>query len=223
MLADAPATPPARTAANSHEPVPTQRSAAPGPQHGTVTRAARTVTDVLQPRNVLLVGMVGAGWTPAGSWTGIPWGLFGALCAGVIPASYVEWHRKRGTWGDRHVVDRTQRAPIFVVILGSIGVGIVVMTLGHAPPDVITAMIAAWAMTVVLLAVNTRWKISVDAAVASLVVAILAVVHSPWWACAYLLVAAVCWSRVALTYHTTAQTLAGTTLGAASALVLLIP
>ena len=58
-------------------------------------------------------------------WTGIPWGLFGGLCAGVIPAYYVEWHRKRGTWGDPHVVDRTQRAPIFFVILSSIGVGIV--------------------------------------------------------------------------------------------------
>ncbi|MFD3454756.1 hypothetical protein ACFWVC_21585 [Streptomyces sp. NPDC058691] len=170
-----------------------------------------------------MVGMVAVSQAAAGNWTGIPWGLLGGLCAGIIPASYVEWHRKRGTWGDRHVVDRTQRAPIFFVILSSIGVGIIVMSLGHAPPDVITAMIAAWAMTVVLLAVNTVWKISVDAAVASSVVAILSVVHSPWWTCAYLLVAAVCWSRVVLTYHTTAQTLAGATLGAATALAFLIP
>jgi membrane-associated phospholipid phosphatase len=109
-----------------------------------------------------------------------------------------------------------------LVILTSIGLGTVVMSLGHAPSDVITAMIAAWAMTVVLLAVNTAWKISVDAAVASLIVAILSVVHSAWWICAYLLVAAVCWSRVALTYHTTVQTLAGASLGAATAMAFLI-
>ncbi|MFE0058730.1 hypothetical protein [Streptomyces sp. NPDC059003] len=184
--------------------------------------AARTVTDVFQPRNVLVVGMVGIGLAAAGNWTGIPWGLLGALCAGIIPAAYIEWHRKRGTWGDRHVVDRTKRAPIFFVILGSIGVGFVVMALGHAPAGISVAMIALWAMTIILLAVNTAWKISVDSAVASAVVAMLAVVHSPWWIAAYALVAAVCWSRVALTYHTVAQTVAGASLGAATAAAFLV-
>ncbi|MFJ9413872.1 hypothetical protein ACIRPT_06840 [Streptomyces sp. NPDC101227] len=178
---------------------------------------ARTVTDVLQPRNVLVVGMVGIGLAAAGDWTGIPWGLLGALCAGLIPAGYIEWERKRGTWGDRHVVDRAKRAPIFLVILASIGLGSLVMVLGHAPTGILVAMLALWAMTIVLLTVNTVWKISVDSAVASAVPALLAVVHSPWWLLAYLLTTAVCWSRVALTYHTIAQTVAGACLGAATA------
>ncbi|GAA2266898.1 hypothetical protein GCM10010430_60030 [Kitasatospora cystarginea] len=181
------------------------------------TAVARTVTDVLQPRNVLLVGLTGLGAAAAGSWTGIGWGLLAALCAGIIPASYIEWERKRGTWGDRHVVDRKQRAPIFFVILGSIGLGSLVMVLGHAPRDILVAMIALWVMTVGLLMTNTVWKISVDSAVASAVVTLLAVVHSPLWIAAYLLVIAVCWSRVALTYHTAAQTIAGAALGAATA------
>lgn len=184
--------------------------------------AARRITDVLQPRNVLLAGMLGIGFAAAGDWTGIPWGLLGAVCAGIIPAAFIEWHRKRGTWGDRHVVDRTQRAPIFFVILGSIGVGSVVMILGHAPVGILVAMLALWAMTIVLLAVNTKWKISVDSAVASAVVAMLAVVHSPWWIAAYALVIAVCWSRVALTYHSIAQTVAGASLGAATAAAFLL-
>lgn len=178
--------------------------------------AARAVTDVLQPRNVLLVGMLGIGLAAAGHWTGLLWGLLGALCAGLIPAGYIEWERKRGTWGDRHVVDRTQRAPIFFVILGSIGTGSVVMVLGGAPTGILVAMLGLWVMTIGLLAVNTVWKISVDSAVASGVVALLAVVHSPWWLIAYALTAAVCWSRVALTYHTVAQTVAGAALGAAT-------
>ncbi|MEU1019628.1 hypothetical protein ABZ383_11005 [Streptomyces sp. NPDC005900] len=186
------------------------------------TTAARTITDALQPRNVLLVGMLGIGLAAAGDWTGLPWGLLGAVCAGIIPAAYIEWHRKRGTWGDRHVVDRTQRAPIFFVILGSIGLGSVAMILGHAPTGILVAMIALWAMTVVLLAVNSAWKISVDSAVASAVVAMLAVIASPWWIAAYVLVAAVCWSRVALTYHSTAQTVAGASLGAATTAVFLL-
>lgn len=181
------------------------------------TDVARAVTDVLQPRNVLLLGMLGIGLAAAGNWTGLPWGLLGALCAGIVPAAYIERERRRGTWGDRHVVDRRQRAPIFFVILGSIGVGFLVMVLGDAPIGILLAMTALWAMTVVLLAVNTVWKISVDSAVASAVTALLACVHSPWWAAAYVLVVAVCWSRVALGYHSVAQTAAGAGLGAGAA------
>ncbi|MFE6916989.1 phosphatase PAP2 family protein [Streptomyces rubiginosohelvolus] len=178
---------------------------------------ARTVTDVLQPRNVLLAGMLGIGLAAAGGdWTGLLWGFLGALCAGLVPAGYIEWERGRGTWGDRHVVDRTKRAPIFFVILGSIGTGSVVMVLGNAPTGILVAMLALWVMTIGLLAVNTVWKISVDSAVASAAVSLLAVVHSPWWITAYALTAAVCWSRVALGYHTVAQTLAGAGLGAAT-------
>ncbi|MYX26842.1 hypothetical protein GTY75_09195 [Streptomyces sp. SID8381] len=183
----------------------------------TTTTTARTVTDILQPRNVLLVGMLGIGLAAAGDWTGILWGLLGALCAGIVPAAYIEWERKRGTWGDRHVVDRTKRMPIFLVILASIGLGSLVMVLGHAPTGILVAMLALWAMTVGLLAVNEFWKISVDSAVASAVPAMLSVVHSPWWLLAYVLTVAVCWSRVALTYHTIAQTVAGASLGAATA------
>ncbi|MFB7740760.1 hypothetical protein ACFW17_05785 [Streptomyces sp. NPDC058961] len=180
------------------------------------TATARTITDVLQPRNVLLAGMLGIGLAAAGEWTGLLWGLLGALCAGLVPAGYIEWERKRGTWGDRHVVDRTKRAPIFFVILGSIGAGSVVMVLGHAPTGILAAMLALWVMTIFLLAVNTVWKISVDSAVASAVVALLAVVHSPWWLPAYAVTVAVCWSRVALSYHTVMQTVAGGALGAAT-------
>ncbi|MFC8449740.1 hypothetical protein [Kitasatospora sp. NPDC057223] len=195
-------------------------SAAPPRAHG---RLARAVTDVLQPRNTLVAGMPAVGLAAAGDWTGIPWGLLGALCAGVVPAAYIEWERGRGTWGDRHVVDRTQRAPIFLVILGSVGAGAGLMLLGGAPGGVLVAMLALWVMTVVLLAVNSAWKISVDSAVASAVVAVLAAVHSPWWSVGYLLVAAVCWSRVALGYHTALQTVAGAGLGAATAAAFALP
>lgn len=119
------------------------------------------------------------------------------------------------------MVDRRQRAPIFLVILGSVGTGAALM-IAAARPGILLAMLALWAMTVVLLAVNTVWKISVDAAVASAVVAMLAAVHAPWWTAGYVMVAAVCWSRVALAYHSVAQTVAGASLGAATAAVLVL-
>ncbi|GAA0578534.1 hypothetical protein [Streptomyces crystallinus] len=183
---------------------------------------ALAVTNVLQPRNCLLVGMLAIGFAAAGDWTGLLWGFLGALCAGLIPAGYIEWERGRGTWGDRHVVDRTKRAPIFFVILGSIGTGSLVMVLGDAPAGILAAMLALWVMTVGLLAVNTVWKISVDSAVGSAVVALLAgVQHSPVWLLGYVLTVGVCWSRVALRYHTVGQVVAGAGLGAGTALVFL--
>ncbi|MFI8434062.1 hypothetical protein ACIGJO_09955 [Streptomyces sp. NPDC079020] len=199
------------------DPAGTSPAAVPPPPPATAAvSAARAVTDALQPRNILLAGMLGVGLAAAGHWTGLLWGFLGALCAGIVPAGYIEWERKRGTWGDRHVVDRTKRAPIFFVILGSVGVGSLVMVLGHAPEGILLAMLALWAMTIVLLSVNTVWKISVDSAVASAVVALLAVVHSPWWLAAGTLTVAVCWSRVALRYHSVAQVVAGAALGAAT-------
>ncbi|MFJ6211869.1 hypothetical protein ACIQGZ_00780 [Streptomyces sp. NPDC092296] len=187
-----------------------------------VSATARAVTNALQPRNALLTGLVGLGIAADGGPAGAGWGLLAALCAGIVPASYIEWERRRGTWGDRHVVDRRQRPRIFAVILASIGTGTVLMLLAHAPGDVLAAMVALWAMTVVLLVVNTGWKISVDSAVASAAVTLLAVVHSPWWLLAHPLTAAVCWSRVALGYHSVAQTAAGAALGAVAGASLLL-
>ncbi|MFG2144007.1 hypothetical protein ACGFRG_07380 [Streptomyces sp. NPDC048696] len=166
--------------------------------------------------------MLGIGLAAAGDWTGLLWGFLGALCAGLIPAGYIEWERGRGTWGDRHVVDRTKRAPIFFVILGSIGTGSLVMVLGDAPVGILAAMLALWVMTIGLLVVNTVWKISVDSAVASAVVALLGAVHSGWWLSLYALTVAVCWSRVRLRYHTVGQVVAGAALGATTATAFLL-
>lgn len=52
---------------------------------GTTTTVARAVTDVLQPRNVLLLGMLAIGLASAGDWTGLPWGFLGALCGRPRP------------------------------------------------------------------------------------------------------------------------------------------
>ncbi|MFC7469481.1 hypothetical protein ACFQVA_21065 [Actinomadura keratinilytica] len=47
---------------------------------------ARRVTDILQPRNVLLAGMLGIGLAAAGGhWSGLLWGFLGALCAASYP------------------------------------------------------------------------------------------------------------------------------------------
>lgn len=188
---------------------------------GRSEQPARAITNLLKPVHVLLAGLTGIGYTAGNSWAGAVWGLFAAVFAGLLPAGYIDWEKKRGRWGDRHVVDRAQRRPIFLVILASIGFAASVMVVAGAPGDVLRAMVALWVMTVGLLTVNDagQWKISVDCAVASSVVTMLAVVAGPWWSAAYTLTLLVCWTRVSLGYHTAAQTAAGTALGLATALL----
>ena len=44
-----------------------------------MSAVARTVTDVLQPRNVLLAGLIGLGYAAGDGPAGAVWGLFAAL------------------------------------------------------------------------------------------------------------------------------------------------
>ncbi len=165
--------------------------------------AARRVTDVLQPRNVLVAGMSGIGLLAAGGhWSGLLWGLLGALCAGPGAAGYISGSGAAARWGDRRTSWTATNAGADLLRdprLDRHGLGRDAPR--RAPRGILVAMLALWVMTVGLLAVNTVWKISVDSAVASSVVTLLACVHSPWWLGAYAVTAAVCWSRVALTYH----------------------
>lgn len=81
-----------------------------------------------------------------------------------------------------------------------------------------TALVVAMLATLLaILAVTTRWKISVHTAVSGGAVALLALTYGPWPLVGGVLVVLVGWSRVRLRDHTLAQALAGAALGAAVA------
>lgn len=61
---------------------PEDTATATTPGDTTRTSVARTVTDVLQPRNALLAGMLGLGLAAAGDWTGLLWGSSGRSAPG---------------------------------------------------------------------------------------------------------------------------------------------
>jgi membrane-associated phospholipid phosphatase len=69
----------------------------------------------------------------------------------------------------------------------------------------------------VLAAITFVWKISIHCAVASGSVAILAFTYGPLVLLGYVLVALLCWARVALGDHTVPQVIAGSALGAGAA------
>lgn len=176
-------------------------------------RGARFVTDAFEPKNWILLVTILIGWN-ADRIAGIGWGLLGALFAAVIPIVFIKYGMKKGRWADRHVGVRQHRLVVMTFIIASVGVGIaLLLTLGA--PRSVTALIVAMLVTLAgLMAITTKWKISVHSAVSSGAVAMLVLAYGPWMLMGYALVALVGWSRIALKDHTPAQVLAGAALGA---------
>ncbi|GHI82804.1 hypothetical protein ACWGF3_15725 [Streptomyces xanthophaeus] len=180
------------------------------------SRAARLITDGLDPKTWIIADTVLVGWH-AGRFAGIGWGLLGCLFSAVIPLAFIKYGIRRGRWADRHVGQRQQRIIVMIFIIASVATGITLLWALDAP-QIMIALIAAMLTTLAaLLAVTPAWKISVHAAVSSGSVAMLALAYGPWLLLSYSLVAVVGWSRVELKDHTLAQVLAGTAVGAAVA------
>ncbi|MFD8979885.1 hypothetical protein [Streptomyces sp. NPDC059564] len=177
---------------------------------------AQRITDGLEPRTWIVAVAVLTGWHAAGL-AGVGWGVFSAFFCGVVPMLWIRWGQRRGYWGDRHVRRRQDRLIVLPGVIASVALCIGGLVLLGAPREMTALVVAMLATLLGILAVTTRWKISVHTAVAGGTVAILALTYGPWPLAGSVLVALVGWSRVRLGDHTLAQTLAGAALGAALA------
>jgi membrane-associated phospholipid phosphatase len=174
---------------------------------------ARRCTDLLEPTSWLIVTVLAVGWHADGR-AGLGWGLLAAVFAGVIPAVFLSYGVRRGMWGDRTVGARRPRLIVLGFITASVAAGLVVLLVAGAP-RLLTGYLAFMLGSVaVLAAITFVWKISIHCAVASGSVAILAFTYGPLVLLGYVLVALLCWSRVALGDHTVPQVIAGSVLGA---------
>jgi hypothetical protein len=175
--------------------------------------AARRVTDVLEPRNWVMVLVIVLGWN-CDRLAGVGWGLVIGLFAAIFPVMFVRYGIRRWQWSGRHVGRRNERLAALMFVIASDGAGASVLMAAHAPPAMTGCLTGMLATSIVITAITTAWKISVHCAVASAAVAMLALAYGPLVLAGYVLVAAVAWSRVALRDHTTAQVVAGIILGA---------
>ncbi|MFF3501189.1 hypothetical protein [Streptomyces sp. NPDC003247] len=176
------------------------------------SKLARRITDWLEPKNWIIAVTLLIGWHTA-HWSGVAWGVVGALFAGIIPIAFIKHGIRKGYWGDRHVGAKPARLVVMAVILLSVAVGILLMAVADAPRTMI-ALIVSMLVTLAILAVITfAWKISVHQAVSAGACAMLVQTYGAWMALGFLLVVIVGWSRVELRDHTRNQVMAGTVLG----------
>ena len=177
---------------------------------------ARRWSHWLEPKNWLIVTVVGIGWHADGR-AGIGWGLLAALFAAVLPTLFIWYGIRRGRWSDRNVGARRSRLIVLSFITASVAAGLILLVVLGAPRMLTGYLAFMLASVSVLAAITTVWKISIHCAVASGSVAILALTYGPLVLAGYALVALLGWSRVALKDHTIPQVVAGSVLGAAAA------
>src|SRR6266567_3330972 len=182
------------------------------------TSVASRVSYLLEPKNWLIVTVIGVGFHADGR-AGAGWGALAACFAAVLPTVFISHGIRRGRWEDRNVGARRPRLVVLAFITASVATGLILLVVLGAPA-LLTGYLAFMLVSVaVLTAITTVWKISIHCAVASGSATILALIYGPWLLPAYALVALTGWSRVVLKDHTTAQVVAGSVLGAIAAVV----
>ncbi|MEU9253989.1 hypothetical protein AB0D66_19285 [Streptomyces sp. NPDC048270] len=181
-------------------------------------KAARILSDVLAPANLVVALLLLVGWHGTGSWPGLGWGLLAALFCGVVPIGIIALGVRRGALTDQHIRVRSQRVVPMALSLLSVVAGLGLLHLLGAPADVFALVVAMLAGLVSSLLVTVGWQISLHMSVAGGTVMILLLVFGPPVLPAALIAAAIGWSRLALRAHTAAQLLAGTALGGTAAL-----
>jgi hypothetical protein len=146
------------------------------------------------------------------------WGLIVGVTGSLIPMAVIVRGAKQGKWDSHHVTNRAGRLVPFAACIGSLALGFIVLLVGNAPHEMIALAAAELVCLVVALAITfaLKFKISMHAIVAAGATVMLMKVYNPWLALLFLAVAWVCWSRVELKDHTTAQV----TMGAVAGIVL---
>ncbi|WP_231685972.1 MULTISPECIES: phosphatase PAP2 family protein [Micrococcaceae] len=176
-------------------------------------RAARWITEILQPPVVVSAQLLLSPLTTPGLPGTLGYGALAAVFVCLLPLGLLLILVRLGRVSDHHISNRKQRAPVLVLTLVSIGVGLLVLAATRAPPSVTAMVLAVVGGVVVLAAVSPFWKISGHAAAISSSTVIAVLMLGPAWLPLVLLVPAVGWSRVVLRAHTLAQVVAGTLFG----------
>jgi membrane-associated phospholipid phosphatase len=131
------------------------------------------------------------------------------LFMSVGPMLYILAGVRTGKFTDLDVSLRSQRSGPYAFSIISTAIGLVILSFFHEPKDLQTVMLAVIASGMLMMTITLWWKISLHASTLAGAVTMLTAFYGKVMLPAYLLVVLVCWSRVVLHRHTTAQVIAG--------------
>jgi len=176
-------------------------------------RTAKWLTEVFQPPVVVSLQLLVSPLAQPGFPGTIGYGALAALFVCVLPLMVLLVLVRLGKVTDHHVSDRKQRAPVLLMALGCIALGLLVLGAVDAPQSVIAMVLAVVGGVAVLAVVSPFWKMSGHAAAVSCAAVVSVLMLGAAWTPLLLLVPAVSWSRVVLRAHSLAQVVAGSLCG----------
>lgn len=174
---------------------------------------ARWLTEAFQPPVVVSIQLLISSLPEPGFPGTVGYGALAALFVCVLPLFLLLILVRQGKVTDHHVSDRKQRAPVLLMALGCIALGLLVLSAVGAPQSVIAMVLAVVGGVAVLAAVSPFWKMSGHAAAISCSAVVAVLMLGAAWAPLLLLIPAVGWSRVVLRAHSVAQVVAGSLFG----------
>jgi hypothetical protein len=179
------------------------------------SRMAAVVTEVLSPYVVVatLPFIVALSVPGMGFWGRVGLGVFVAGFSCLLPMVYIVVGARKNKWEGHHVRNRVGRARPLIALLASNAVGLAISITVGFPHRIIVLQIGMMLLLISASLVTVWWKISLHTSVLAASIGILAVFFTPWLLCGAPLVGVVAWSRVRLSDHTAAQTIAGAALG----------
>lgn len=188
------------------------------PESTVADKAALSIAEVFSPAHMVIAITLVSGLPAEGSiWVRIGWGLLAALFTGIIPYLVALNAIRRGKLSSRHIPERSERIRPMLWTGASVLLGWAILILAGAPQSVLAVQAAMVSGMMTSLAITLVWKISMHCGVAASTVVVATLLFGWWVSPAWLIVAAIGWSRVHTQAHTTAQVIVGIVVGALSA------
>ena len=131
----------------------------------------------------------------------------------VGPTLYIFIGVLFGKFTDIDVSVRSQRTGPFLFGLGSCLLGFIILNLMHAPHALQSVLLLTLVCGIIFMLITFWWKISIHASALASAITMLSMIYGRVVWPAFLLVALVSWSRVALKRHTMQQVAAGSLMG----------
>ena len=185
-------------------------------------RLARYVSNILAPAPISLpVVLLVAFYHSRDQLAALIYALITIFFLSIGPLLYIALGVRLGKLSDLDVSRRSERAGPFLFSITSATIGWLVLLLIHGPRNLETTLIITAVSGVIMMVTTLWWKISIHASSLGGAATMLTVLYGAVMLPAFLLLALVSWSRVALRRHTVAQVVVGSLVSVIISLLIL--
>jgi len=138
------------------------------------------------------------------------------------PMVYVLVGVRIGKFTDADVSVRSQRFGPFLFGIISAFIGLAILLFTHGPKNLQTLLLITVISGIVMFIITLWWKISIHASSLAAAATLLTALYGSVLLIAFVLLIAVCWSRVVLRRHTLGQVVAGSLVSIALTSLILV-